>query len=181
MLIQRNTLLDRWVCYNVLLIVVIFRLINSTLNISNKKKNIGTTSRHPLWFVKALFMCPSHMSEETYLLSLKLPTLMFVSRGAVSHLDICTAVWCAVGRDTRIWMRVIYAPILREHNVILGIKHLYLIFTAVYCTFKITWADSHLWTPIWCRELWEHHLEDNASFLCASFHPEPRHRAQSPS
>ncbi len=40
-------------------------------------------------------------------------------------------------------------------------------------------ADSLLWTPKWCREVWEHRLADNASSLCVSFHPEPQHTAQS--
>ncbi len=40
-------------------------------------------------------------------------------------------------------------------------------------------ADSLLWTPRWCREVWAHRLADNASSLCVSFHPEPQHTAQS--
>lgn len=34
--------------------------------------------------------------------SLEAPALVFVSRRATSHLDICTAVFCAVGGDTHV-------------------------------------------------------------------------------
>lgn len=46
--------------------------------------------------------------------SLEAPALVFVSRRATCHLDICTAFLCAVGGDTHVWVRVIYAAIVSE-------------------------------------------------------------------
>lgn len=48
------------------------------------------------------------------LLPLETPLLVFISWGAPPHLDICAALWRAVGCHTHVGVRVVDGPVLRE-------------------------------------------------------------------
>lgn len=143
--------LDDWICYNVLSLTVLictWLVMAYWTSLARKHKNwhykymLILVCKGTLWRMGPIFM-PVLSSfanpEKTFLLiialtfkftwglkSLKFPALVFVSERATFHLDISTAIFCAVGRDTHVWMRMIYAAILKRHNsqimIVLGME-----------------------------------------------------------
>lgn len=55
---------------------------------------------------------PCHFPFFLRLLLLKLPLLVFVSRGTTLYLCVGAALWCAVSGDTHVRVRVVDGPIL---------------------------------------------------------------------